>query len=128
MTIFVNTLLAFFWLTVCFYQTVALGKLRRIIDKMCPHRFRSRFLWCQNPKMTLLFSGLALCTYSVFIIWACCTQRRALRKLRAWHAVQRRFGKYEDEPGAGESVTRLDELGSRRMGGSIGTGVGERTR
>ena len=59
-TLFANTLLAFFWLTACFYQSVALGKLRRIIDKMCPHEFRSRFLWCQNPKMTLLFSGLAL--------------------------------------------------------------------
>ncbi|KAG0136769.1 hypothetical protein HOY82DRAFT_622219 [Tuber indicum] len=59
-TIFANTLLAFFWVTTCFYQTVALGKLRRIIDKMCPHEFRSRFLWCQNPKMTLLFSGFAL--------------------------------------------------------------------
>lgn len=59
-TLFANTLLAFFWLAACFYQSVALGKLRRIIDKMCPHEFRSRFLWCQNPKMTLLFSGLAL--------------------------------------------------------------------
>ena len=59
-TLFANTLLAFFWLTACFYQSVALGKLRRIVDKMCPHEFRSRFLWCQNPKMTLLFSGLAL--------------------------------------------------------------------
>ncbi|RPA94883.1 hypothetical protein L873DRAFT_1389188 [Choiromyces venosus 120613-1] len=131
-TLFANTLLAFFWLAACFYQSVALGKLRRIIDKMCPHDFRSRFLWCQNPKMTLLFSVLALCTYSVFIIWACYTQRRALRKLKAWHSVQRRFGKYEDEGllqdrdglGAGESVTRLDELGGIRM--SIGTGVGGR--
>ncbi|KAG0637628.1 hypothetical protein HOY80DRAFT_1138162 [Tuber brumale] len=138
-TLFANTLLAFFWVTACFYQTVALGKLRRIIDKMCPHEFRSRFLWCQNPKMTLLFSGFALCTYLVFIIWACYTQRRALQKLRAWHAVQRRFGKYqdeqrllqgeEDELGAGESITRLDELGSGRMtGSSIGTSVGRRER
>ncbi|PWW73343.1 hypothetical protein C7212DRAFT_349055 [Tuber magnatum] len=55
------------------------------------------------------------------VLWAC--------TLRAWHAVQRRFGKYEDEGllhgeddlGVGESVTRLDELGGRRMGCSLGT-------
>ena len=73
----------------------------------------------------------------MFIIWACYTQRRALRKLRAWHAVQRRFGRYrdegllhgEDELGAGESVTRLNELGGRRVGGrSIGTDVGGRAK
>ena len=50
--------------------------------------------------------------------------------------MQRRFGRYkdegllrgeEDELGAAENVTRLDELGSRGAGGSsIGTGVGGR--
>lgn len=62
-----------------------------------------------------------------------------MRKLRAWHAVQRRFGRYkdegllrgeeEDELGAAESVTRLNELGGKRAGGSsIGTGVGGRVK
>ena len=53
--------------------------------------------------------------------------------------MQRRFGRYNDEGllrgeeeeglGAAESVTRLNELGGRRAGGSsIGTGVGGRAK
>ena len=60
LTILANTLLGFFWVAIIFYQSASLTQLKRILDNMCPMGFRSRFLWCQNPKMTLSFSILCL--------------------------------------------------------------------
>ncbi|KAL7272430.1 hypothetical protein RUND412_004762 [Rhizina undulata] len=60
LSVIINTLLAFFWVALCSYQNIALDNLRGILYQMCPSHYKYRMLWCQNPKMTLSFSIMAL--------------------------------------------------------------------
>lgn len=55
-----NTVLAFWWLWVSFYQKIAMENLSGILRKVCPLAWKGRWLWCQNPKMEFGFSIISL--------------------------------------------------------------------